>query len=371
VIGTGGRGQYLMKTIRRAADANIRAVCDVYDVRREQAAKAAGTDPKQFTEYKQVLAQNDIDAVIIATPDHWHGPIAVDACKAGKDIYVEKPMVHKPADGQAIVKAARDHKRIVQVGTQGRGMTQNIEAADKYVRGGIMGKVGMAQTWYMSNRGYIQTAPAGMQAKPAGLDWDRWLGPGPKIPWNPEVYFSPYKWLHYDGGMIMGIGIHVVDTAHYMLGLKNPRGVSAGGGVYFYKDGRDTPDTVALIMDYPEGVTLTFAAEALSAPGVKTSAGVELRGTGGKLWVERYSAKDCLVYTPNEKVSRTPAAKSDGMEASAEPMLRNWLDCIQSRQKAIANEVVAYYSTVACYMGLEAFRTQSRVAWKREWDLPA
>jgi predicted dehydrogenase len=171
--------------------------------------------------------------------------------------------------------------------------------------------------------------------------------------------------------MIMGIGIHVVDTAHYMLGLKNPRGVSAGGGVYFYKDGRDTPDTVALIMDYPEGVTLTFAAEALSAPGVKTSAGVELRGTGGKLWVERYSAKDCLVYTPNEKVSRTPAAKSDGMEASAEPMLRNWLDCIQSRQKAIANEVVAYYSTVACYMGLEAFRTQSRVAWKREWDLPA
>lgn len=370
VIGNGGRGTYLMRTLKRAVDAEIRAVCDVYDTRREAAAKAAGSNPKQYTDYKQVLAHNDIDAVIVATPDHWHGAITVDACKAGKDVYVEKPMVHTPKDGLAIVKAARDHKRIIQVGTQGRGQAQNIDATEKYVRTGVMGKVGMAQTWYMSNRGYIQTAPPGMERKPAGLDWDRWLGPGPRIPWNPEVYFSPYKWLHYDGGMIMGIGIHVIDTAHFMLGLKNPRGVSAGGGVYFYKDGRDTPDTVALILDYPDGVTVTFAAEALSAPGVKTSAGVELRGTGGKLWVERYSSKECLVYTPNDKFSKSPAAKSDGAEASAEPMLRNWIECIQSRRKTIANEVVGYYSTVACYMGLQAFRTQSRVAWKSEWDLP-
>jgi predicted dehydrogenase len=370
VIGVGGRGSYLMRTLKRAVDAEIRAVCDVYDARRDAAAKAAGSDPKKYGDYKQVLAHNDIDAVIVATPDHWHGAITVDACKAGKDVYVEKPMVHTPKDGLAIVRAARDHKRVIQVGTQGRGMTQNIEALEKYVRSGVMGKVGMAQTWYMSNRGYIQTAPPGMQRKPDGLDWDRWLGPGPKIPWNPEVYFSPYKWLHYDGGMIMGIGIHVIDTAHFLLGLKNPRGVSAGGGVYFYKDGRDTPDTVALILDYPEGVTVTFAAEVLTAPGVKTSAGVELRGVGGKLWVERYSAKDCLVYTPNDKFSKLPAARSDGMEASAEPMLRNWIDCIQSRNRTLANEVVAYYSTVACYMGLQAFRTQSRVAWKSEWDLP-
>ena len=371
VIGNGGRGQYLMRTVKKAMDVEVRAVCDVYDARRDKAAEIAGGQPGKYGDYQQVLGHNDIDAVIVATPDHWHGPITVDACKAGKDVYCEKPMVHTPKDGLAIVKAARDRKRIIQVGTQGRGMTQNIDGLEKYVRTGVMGKVGMAQTWYMSNKGYILKPPAGMERKPDGLDWQRWLGPGPKIPWSADVYFSPYKWLHYDGGMIMGIGIHVVDTAHFLLGLRSPKAVVAGGGTYFYKDGRDTPDTVSLILDYPEGVTVTFSAECLSAPGVKTSAGVELRGTGGKLWLERYGAKEALQYTPNAEFSKAPAAKTDGTEASAEPMLKNWIECIQSRRKAIANEVVAYYSTVACYMGLQAFRTQSRVVWKSEWDLPA
>lgn len=371
VIGNGGRGAYLMRELRKAMDVDIPAVCDVYDARRDKAAELAGGHAKKYGDYRQVLAHNDIDAVIVATPDHWHTAIAVDACKAGKDVYVEKPMVHYPKDGQAIVAAAREHKRIIQVGTQGRGMTQNIDARDKYVRGGIMGKVGMARTWYLSNRGYILTAPPGMEKKPAGLDWDAWLGPGPKIPWNPGVYFSPYKWLHYDGGMIMGIGIHVVDTAHYMLGLSQPKAAAAGGGIYFYEDGRDTPDTVALIIDYPEKVTVTFAAEVLTAPGVKTSAGVELRGTGGKLYVERYTIKDALEYTPNAQFSQAPAARSDGSAPTAEPMLRNWIECIQSRRKTIANEVEAYYSCVACFMGNQAFRTQSRVTWDSRWDLPA
>ncbi|MFB3829658.1 MAG: Gfo/Idh/MocA family protein [Bryobacteraceae bacterium] len=369
LIGCGPRGQYLMRESKTVADVDVPAVCDIYDARRDQAAKTAGPQAAAVADYRQVLERSDIDAVIVATPDHWHSAIAVDACKAGKDVYVEKPMVHYPKDGQAIVRAAREHKRIVQVGTQGRGMKQNIEARDQYVRAGVMGKVGLARTWYTSNRGYIQTPPPGMEKKPEGLDWERWLGPGPKVPWNPDIYFSPYKWLHYDGGMIMGIGIHVIDTAHFMLGLGKPKAATAGGGVYFYKDGRDTPDTVALIVDYPENVTVTFMAEVLTAPGVITSAGVELRGTGGKLYVERYTIKDALEYTPNQKFSKTAAAKSDGSAASAAPMLRNWLECIRTRQKTIANEEEAYYSTMACFMGNQAFRTQSRVVWDKRWDI--
>ena len=183
------------------------------------------------------------------------------------------------------------------------------------------------------------------------------------------MYFSPYKWLHYDGGMIMGIGIHVVDTAHFMLGLGKPKAACAGGGTYFYKDGRDTPDTVALIIDYPQETTVTFMAEVLTAPGVKTSAGVELRGTGGKLYVERYTLKDALEYTPNNRFSKTPAARSEGGPPSADPMLRNWLECIRTRQKTWANEVEAYWSTMACFMGNQAFRTGSRVVWDAAWDL--
>jgi predicted dehydrogenase len=371
VIGAGGRGRYLLKQTVAADLADIAAVCDIYDVRRQQAAKMAARPVKEYADHRRVLEHGDIDAVIVATPDHWHASITIDACRAGKDVYCEKPFVHHPKDGLAVVKAVRDNKRILQVGTQQRGQPQFIDAKRELVDSGVMGKVGLVRTWYTSNAGYIKEAPKGMEAKPAGLDWDRWLGPGPKVPWNPGIYFSPYKWLHYDGGMIMGIGIHVIDSAHHLLGLEKPKAAVAGGGIYFYNDGRDSPDVVTCSIDYPQNVTVTFEAECLSAPGVKSSAGVQLRGTGGVLTVLRYQPKDAWVYEPNGKFSKTPAAKGDGAPPDATPMLRDWFDCIRSRRRTIANEEVAYYSTMACFMVNQAFRTQSRVAWDNRWNLPA
>ena len=370
LIGAGGRGMYLMGQARKELEAEFGAVCDVYDQRLDEAAAAAGPQAAKSSDYREVLGRNDIDGVIVATPDHWHAAITVDACKAGKDVYIEKPMTHHPKDGLAIVKAAREHKRIIQVGVQGRGMKQTLDARDLYVKPGIMGKVGMVRTWYQSNSGYVLTAPPGFEKKPEGLDWNRWLGPGPKVPWNPEIYFSPYKWLHYDGGMIMGIGIHVVDTAHFVLGLTRPVSAVAGGNNHYYKDGRDTPDTVALIIDYPEA-TVTFAAECLTAKGVKTSAGIELRGTGGVLHMERYTASQSLTYTPNATFSKAPAAVTDGSSMSAAPMLRDWVECMRTRNKPVANEESAYWSTVACFMGNQAFLTGSKVAWDDRWNLPA
>ena len=200
-----------------------------------------------------------------------------------------------------------------------------------------------------------------MDRKPGGLDWDRWLGPGSKVPWNP------YKWLHYDGGMIMGIAIHVIDTAHHWLGLKEPASAVAGGGIHFYNDGRDTPDTVDLILEYPQKLTLTFEAECLTAPGLKTTAGVELRATGGSLWAERYVEKTAWRYTPNPRFSKEPPAEGQGGTGSPETILREWLQSIKTRQKTTANELEGYYSSLACYMALEAFRTQERVRWQSDW----
>jgi predicted dehydrogenase len=373
VIGTGGRGQWLMKALNKIApgDMQLVAVCDVYDVRRAEAVKIAGEAAEQYADYKQVLTRKDVDAVIVATPDHWHASVAVDALNAGKDVYVEKPMVHYPKDGLAIVKAARANKRIVQVGMQGRGLPHFVEAKQKYIDTGVIGKVGLARTWYTSNTGYVKTAPPGFEKKPEGLDWERWLGPGPKVPWNPEIYFSPYKWLHYDGGMIMGIAIHVLDSAHHWLSLRKPLSAMAGGGTYFYKDGRDTPDVVTFILDYPQEVTVTFTAECLTAPGVKTSAGVELRGTGGTLWAERYVQDTGYIYTPNDKFSKEPPARVPAANANAENILKNWLECIRDRKKPVANEEEGYYTAVACFMAARAFRTKSRVVWNRSWDLPA
>lgn len=373
VIGTGGRGQWLMKALQRIAGDEIQfvAVCDVYDVRRNEAVKIAGGGAEQYLDYRQLLERKDVDAVIIATPDHWHAAMTVDALNAGKDVYVEKPMVHYPRDGQAIVRAARANRRIVQVGTQGRGLPQFVEAKQRYIDTGIIGKVGLARTWYTSNSGYIRQPPAGFERKPEGLDWNRWLGPGPKVPWNPDIYFSPYKWRHYMGGPIMGIAIHVVDSAHHWLSLRKPLAAVAGGGVYYYKDGRDTPDVVSFILEYPEELIVTFTAEVLTCPGVRTSAGVELRGTGGVLWAERYVQDYGYTYTPNTKFSKEPAAAVRFQPTNAENILRDWLDRIRDRKRTICNEEVAYYSTVACYMAMEALRTRSRVTWDRRWDLPA
>jgi len=255
VIGSGPRGQYLMREALKAGLATIVAVCDVYDVRRRQAAQIPPAPVAEYADHRRVLEHNDIDAA-----------------SAGKDIYCEKPLVHNPEDGQAVVRAVRARRRILQVGTQGRGMKQNLQARAGFVEPGILGKIGLARTWYASNAGYIRQPPPGMERKPEGLDWDRWLGPGPKIPWNPAVYFSPCKWLHYDGGMIMGIGIHVVDAAHFLLGLSRLLAATATGGIDYFNDGRDTPDVITGAIEYPEKITVTFEAECLSAPGVKTAA---------------------------------------------------------------------------------------------------
>jgi predicted dehydrogenase len=373
IIGTGGRGRYIIKELKKLDGIEFGAVCDVYDARRAEAAAVAGVPVEQYADYRQVLDRKDVDAVVVAAPDHWHGAMTVAALNAGKDVYVEKPMVHYPKDAQAIVRAVRRHKRVLQVGTQGRLLPHNLDAK-KMVDAGALGTVGLVRTWYNGNRGYILTPPPGFEQKPAGLDWDGWLGPGPKVPWNPDIYFSPYKWMHYDGGMIMGIGIHVVDDAHTLLGLNtHPRAAMASGGVYYYKDGRDSPDVVNFLLDYGR-LTLTFEAECLTCPGVRETGGVMLRGTGGVLRTERYIARPddtAWEYTPNPSFSKSGAAKGTGTPQSAERLLRNWVECMRSRAKTVANEEVAYWSTIACFMANEALKTRSRVAWQADWGLPA
>ncbi len=370
-IGTGGRGQYLMKELNRTGAVEWVAVCDVYSVRRDAAATLAGGSVKTYNDHRQLLDHKEIDAVVVATPDHWHSQVTVDACKAGKDVYVEKPMVHNPRDGQAIVRAAREYKRIIQVGMQARAIPHFQEARQKYVDSGALGKVGLVKTWYDANNGYTLTPPPGMERKPEGMDWDRWCGPGPKVAWNPGIYFSPYKWLHYDGGMIMGIGIHVIDSAHQFMKLSKPRAAVAGGGIYHYNDGRDTPDVINLILEYPQGLNVTFEAEIMTV-GMKGSlAGLELRGTGGVLLVNRYDAAHGYEYTPHPRNSTTPAARAKGDPPSAEWLVKNWLDCIRTRQKPVANEEEGYYSSMACFMGNQAYRTKSRVVWDDKWNLPA
>ena len=371
IIGTGPRGQYLMKELNKAGEVEWVALCDVYNVRRTQAVAIAGDSVQRFEDYTALLDRKDIDAVVIATPDHWHARIAVDACRAGKDVYIEKPMVHNPADGLAVVRAAREWGRIVQVGMQGRVMP-HFRAGRRFVETGAVGKVGLIRTWYNGNPGYRQKAPAGMERLPDGLDWKRWLGPAQPVEWNPEIYFSPYKWLHYDGGMVMGIGIHVIDSAHHFLGLTAPSAAVAAGGIYQYDD-RDTPDVINVALEYPQKVNVTFEAEIFTAATQPPEAGIELRGTGGILRINRYDRAAGYEFRAHpETPGATPPApvRGPGGSIGALGLLVNWIECIRTRQRPIANEEQGYYSAMACYMGAEAYRTRSRVVWNRDWNLP-
>ncbi|MCP5119689.1 MAG: hypothetical protein GY953_53500, partial [bacterium] len=253
-------------------------------------------------------------------------------------------------------------------GMQARAVPHWQQARTRYVEGRKVGKVGLIRTWYNSNGGYVRTPPEGMKRKPDGLDWERWLGPGPKIDWDPGVYFSPYKWLHYDGGMIMGIGIHVIDSAHQFLGLTKPRAVVAGGGIYHFQD-RDTPDVINLILEYPQGLNVTFEAEIMTCGLPSSSAGIELRGTGGVLRIQRYTRDFGWGFTPNPENSDESAAKAPGDPSSAKWLVANWLDCLRSRERPVASEVEGYYSAMACYMGMQAYRQKKRITWNRRWDV--
>jgi predicted dehydrogenase len=251
-------------------------------------------------------------------------------------------------------------------------MPHFLAARNTFVSAGLTGKVGLIRTWYNGNNGYVLKAPTGMDSQPPGLDWKRWLGPGPGIPWNPEVYFSPYKWLHYDGGMIMGIGIHVIDTAHMYLDLTKPVAAVAMGGIYRFPD-RDTPDVVNVVLEYPEKLNVTFEAEIMTCATQPPEAGIELRGTGGILRVNRYDGATGYEFRQHPAgtgATVPPPVRGRGSSSSARPLLENWVDCIRTREKPLAHEEHGYYSSVACFMGLEAYRTKSRVNWNESWNLP-
>jgi len=370
IIGAGGRGQGLMRDLNQVGGIEWVAVSDVYDVRRDKAAAIAEVPVKKYLDYRELLAHKDIDAVIVATPDHWHAQATIDACRAGKDVYVEKPMTSKPEQGPAIVQAVRETNRIVAVGTQQRTGLHYIEAKQKIIEAGLLGKIGLVRTWYDANNGYVQTAPPGMEKKPEGLDWNRWLGWLPKIPWDPERYFSPFKWMDIGGGQVAGIFIHVIDTVHWYLNLDKPSAVVAGGGIYQFKDGRDTPDVINLILEYPQELNVTFEGEILTCrEKYQATAGMEFHGTGGVLTVLRYSTETGYEYVPNPKNSKAPPLRGPGVSATAVPHLKLWLECIRTRQKHVSNEVTGHYSAMACHMGNLAWKNRARILWDRKWDV--
>jgi predicted dehydrogenase len=372
IMGVGNRGTYLAQAAAQEPGTEFVAVCDVWDFRRDRTEKQLGKPAAKYADYRKVLEHKDIDAVIIAVWDHMHCAMAVDACQAGKDVFLEKPMTLHPMEGHQIVKAVRDNRRILQVGTQQRTYPHFIEAKERFVDSGLLGRVNMVCTLWNANRAYRHYTPApcpagmrevwcwppGMEKKPDGLDWDLCRGVLPKVPWNPKHYFNHYVYWDYSCNMTVGgCFVHLVDVVHWYLNITRPAAAVALGGAYLGAGDRDTPDNINVVLEYPEQVLVTFESTVTNLVG-KEAVDCVFFGAGGRLSIFRSGYRFVPESGP-EVIGR----------GSPELHARNWLDSIRSRRKPACDEIAGHYSAMACHIANLAYRERRLVRWKEEWTV--
>ena len=360
LIGCGGRGRGVMGTFVKTEQVNVAAVCDVYGERIDR-AKQIAAEAKSFGDHRKLLEMKQLDAVLIATPDHWHALTAIDALNAGKDVYCEKPLTLRIEEGPPIVKAARVNNRICQVGMQQRSGSHYIQARDEYVKKGKLGKITLARTWWHGNGAHLMKSP--VTERPSNLDWARYLGPVKWREWDPPQYFNFRAYLDFGGGQITDLFTHWIDVVHMFMEQDNPTSAVASGGVYHYKDGRTAPDTICVFLEYPANWTATF--EATLAPGI-TGAGVEMCGTEGKLFITRGRFE----FTPAGRGAK-PTVVQSPKEQTIEHV-ENFLDCCRTRKLPNGDVYIGHRSAQASHLGNIAYVQKRRIKFDpvREEILP-
>jgi predicted dehydrogenase len=363
LVGSGERGRYVMTRFIETKTVDVKAVCDVFADNIDLAQqKAPGA--KSFRDHRKLLEDKSIDAVLIATPDHWHAGCTIDALNAGKDVYVEKPLTLKIEEGPEIVKAARVNNRICQVGMQQRSGAHYLEAKERFFKSGMLGKITLARTWWHGNGYHLRKAPPRLQTLPSNLDWARFLGPVKWRDWDPQQYWNFRGYLDFGGGQVTDLFTHWIDVVHLFMDQDNPISASAAGGVYHYKDGRTAPDTINVLMEYPKDWTATF--EATLAPGIKGAA-VEMCGTEGRLWIDR-SKYEFFPKDSSNKATITVPYKGDATDEH----VRNFLDCCKSRKLPNGDVWIGHRSAQASHLGNIAYVQKRRLRFDpdREEILP-
>ena len=360
LIGAGGRGRGVMGTFLKTGQVDVTAVCDVYAERIDRAIQAA-PGAKAFSDHRKLLESKPVDAVLIATPDHWHALTAIDALNAGKDVYVEKPLTLKIEEGPLIVKAARVNDRVCQTGMQQRSGGHYIQARDEFIKKGKLGKITLARTWWHGNGAHLMKAP--VKDKPTNLDWSRYLGPVKWREWDPPQYFNFRAYLDFGGGQVTDLFTHWIDVVHMFMEQDNPVSASAAGGVYHYKDGRTAPDTINVLLEYPQQWTATF--EATLAPGI-TGAGVEMCGTEGKLLITRGRFE----FTPAGRDAKPTVVKAERDQTIDH--VENFLDCCRTRKRPNGDVYIGHRSAMASHLGNIAYVQKRQIHFDpdREAILP-
>jgi predicted dehydrogenase len=356
VIGTGGRARGLMNQLKTIAGVEMTAVCDVYEPRLLQAAEIAGANVLKVPDYRKILDNREIDAVLIGSPDHWHKRMTLDAVAAGKDVYVEKPVSHTIEEGAEMVQAIEASKQVVQTGTQQRSW-EHWMLGKQIIDSGKLGQITFVHTyWYQHARaGTYQ--PVSLER----LDWKQWLGPAPDQPFRPERF---YQWRHFwnfGGGCLTDLMTHWIDVVHWYMNVDAPISAFSSGKNYNIKIW-EAPDTVTTTLEFPNNFTCAYLGTYVSRVD---DGGLEFRGERGTLKIDRARLafyRDDAAYasgtlTPEPEI--LVRSSGDGSVAH----LQNWIDCIRSRKTPNANIRVAHQAARTAHIANAALRAGKQVRW--------
>jgi predicted dehydrogenase len=371
LIGCGGQGTADLGAALRLG-AQCVALCDVDD---EQVRKTAERVKKDFDQtpdlttrdFRRVLERQDVDAVIVGTPDHWHAIPTVMACQAGKDVYVEKPLALTIGEGRVMVNAARRYNRVVQMGTQQRS-SAHFRSAVEYVKSGALGKIRVVKTWaYQDWMGNIARVPD--SEPPSTVDYDMWLGPAPKRPFNKNRFHFNFRWYYdYSGGLMTDWGAHMIDIANWGMGVTAPRSATSVGGKFgFPDDAEETPDTQQALWECDGFSMIWEHATAIGQGPYMRDHGVAFHGNNGVLVVDR-GGWEVLPETETKdgkkayRMMGEPRRGTSGQDMH-QAHVKDFLDCLDSRKRPNSDVEIGHNSMIACHLANIAFRTGRVVHW--------
>lgn len=367
VIGSGWYGKVDLFRLLEISDAEVVALCDVDQKMLEQAAdltaerQKSGNKPLLFKDYRTMLAEHPFDIVIIGTPDHWHALPTIAACQAGADVYCQKPISVDVIEGEAMVAAARKYKRVVQIGTQRRSTPHLLEARDRYIDSGRLGKIGLVEICsYFTGRQNVDPA---LGEPPETFDYDFWTGPAPLLPFRPAVH--PVKWrafMEYGNGQMGDLCVHFLDLARYFLKLGWPKRIASTGGIYVDKENVSTiPDTQTASFEY-EDLQIQWTNRTWGQPNDKAYPWAAIfHGSVGtlKLDLRKYEFQPVgdgevehgkFVLEEMTELEKQEPRNDAASNAATRRHMKNFLECIKTRELPVADVHQGHISTATCIM---------------------
>lgn len=359
VIGAGGRGRYLTAQFKELG-VEMGGVCDVYETNLQLGLKEANTGARSFTDYRRMLDDKSFDAVIVATPDHWHARMVIDAVEAGKDVYVEKPMAHAIDEGFQVINAVRRTKRVVQVGTQRRSAELFLEAK-KIMDSGQLGDIRLVTSQWFNH----QTALSNRELT-GKLDWNQWLGTSPKRPVDATRFFNWYYFWDYSGGLLVGQAAHILDAIIWFMGSKEPLAVTCTGGKSNLP-GAEVPETASVAIEFPENylATFTIGYKAMRYnqfnDQLKQFHGGQARFDVGREWYALYPQSNAIDMKPS-----TESKKPGSFNSAAPSHIRNFMECIRSRKDPNAPVEAGQATNILLCMAMDSLRSGRRLKWNSQ-----